>query len=115
MVVPPSSSGYRSFSHQKTIQPNVPCVFCFRRVIPRPDTVTFKAVLIPDVVCQRFRYNEPVTTKMLLACFDPEENLIMRATTMNPGIIIQHLWREFTYKALLVLTAQDPFVVCRES
>jgi hypothetical protein len=52
---------------------------------------------------------------MLLACFDPEENLIMRATTMNPGIIIQHLWREFTYKALLVLTAQDPFVVCRES
>jgi hypothetical protein len=34
--------------------------------------------LIPKFVCQQFRYNQPVTTKMLVACFDPDENIALR-------------------------------------
>ena len=75
------------------------------------EQVTFKAMLIPDVVCQQFRYNQPVTTDMLMGCFDPEQNAAMRKDAYKP---VTHWWREFTFKVLIVLTAEDPFVACRD-
>ena len=37
------------------------------KYVLQPDTVTYKPIitLIPDVVCQRLRYNVPVTCTML--------------------------------------------------
>eukprot|EP01046_Picozoa_sp_COSAG06_P042334 COSAG06_NODE_5380_length_3513_cov_14.915934_2_plen_69_part_00 len=37
-----------------------------------PPTVTYFDKLIPQVICQKFRNNVPVSTEMLRAAFDPE-------------------------------------------
>ena len=74
--------------------------------VPRPEHVAVVDGLVPRVVCQQFRSNIPVSTKMIMACFDPDENQTFRATTLAPNQIFAFTFNEFAYKLVSILTKQ---------
>jgi hypothetical protein len=51
-------------------------------------SVTTRSHLVPRVVCQRFRNNEPVTCQLLTACFDPKANSKLRLDTLKPHHLV---------------------------
>ena len=51
-------------------------------------SVTTGSHLVPRVVCQRFRNNEPVTCQLLTACFDPKANSKLRLDTLKPHHLV---------------------------
>jgi hypothetical protein len=48
------------------------------------ERVAIQTKLVPNVVCQRFRNNSPVTCELLVACFDPKANAKLRNDTLKP-------------------------------
>ena len=82
-----------------------------RKLFPLPERATIawperhnsgSAGPVPSWVCQRFRYNHPVTTKMLLSCFDPIENATLRKTEIKTAIF--H-FNEFTWTVMRIMMA----------
>jgi hypothetical protein len=47
-----------------------------------------------------------VTTQMILATFDPEENMRFLATTLTPHDITRFTINEITFKTMSILTKQ---------
>ena len=76
------------------------------KTVPRPENAAVFDSLTPRVICQQFRYNTPVTTQMLMSCFDPDMNQKFRATSLTPNQIFAFTFNEFTYKVLAILTKQ---------
>lgn len=67
--------------------------------VARPDSVTHFDPLVAQFVCQQFRGNKPVTTRLLTAIFDPEENKNFMAQAMQPQHLFAFVFGEFTFKA----------------
>jgi Ca2+-binding EF-hand superfamily protein len=81
------------------------------RYVPMPEAATHFNPLVAKFVCQQFRGNHPVSTDLLVACFDPEANKTFMAHAMMPSSLIAFLIGEFTFTAMEVLCA-DPFELC---
>ena len=73
---------------------------------PMPDTVTYFDKVIPQVICQKFRNNVPVSTDMLQATFDPEQRKDFMSKFMTPAEITKFLRSETIYKVTSLLTKQ---------
>ena len=55
--------------------------------------------LIPRYVCQKFRYNEPLTTTMLRACFEAEHNQALRREISKRSFY----FNEFTFHVMRLM------------
>lgn len=64
------------------------------------EQLTVNKLLVPRVVCQRFRNGQPITCEMLIACFDPKANKKLKFDTLKPH-------------KLLVRTSTFPSLWCR--
>jgi hypothetical protein len=73
---------------------------------PMPPTVTYFDKLIPQVICQKFRNNVPVSTEMLRAAFDPEIRKDFMSRTLTPKEITQFVRNETIFKITNILTKQ---------
>jgi hypothetical protein len=71
-----------------------------------PPTVTYFDKLIPQVICQKFRNNVPVSTEMLRAAFDPEIRKDFMSRTLTPKEITQFVRNETIFKITNILTKQ---------
>lgn len=71
-----------------------------------PDRVTYFDKVIPQVICQQFRNNVPVSTDMLQATFDPEKRKDFMSKFMTPTEITKFLRSETIYKVTSLLTKQ---------
>ena len=59
------------------------------------EQLTVNKLLVPRVVCQRFRNGQPITCKTLIACFDPRANKELKFDTLKPHkllVRIPGLW-----------------------
>lgn len=81
------------------------------KFVPMPEKATHYNQLVAKFVCQEFRANKPVTTALLFACFDPEENKNFMARAMQPDRIVRFLLGEFSFTFMTAATA-DPFAIC---
>ena len=73
---------------------------------PMPQTVTYFDKVIPQVICQKFRNNVPVSTEMLQAAFDPEKRKDFMSKFMTPAEITLFLRNETIFKVTSLLTKQ---------
>ena len=74
--------------------------------VPTPEHVARLDRLVPRVICQKFRANIPVTTGMLLACFDVDANQKFLAKAIQPDKLLWFMISEFAYNVMRGLTAQ---------
>ena len=77
-----------------------------------PEKATIFDMVLPRVVCQKFRANEPVTITMLEACYDPYQNMKFYADHLRLHQMLSFVFLEFTYIAmgLLVYTGGEVYV-----
>eukprot|EP01050_Picozoa_sp_SAG11_P004220 SAG11_NODE_263_length_11526_cov_23.830314_4_plen_1064_part_00 len=86
--------------------------------VPQPEHVTkgsqryfsslpnVDAWLIPRVVCQKFRNRSPITTHMLMACYDPQEMNNFIAEKLTSDEMTKFTFNELTHTFMTVLTRQ---------
>ena len=71
-----------------------------------PENVTYFDKVIPQVICQKFRNNSPISADMLQATFDAEKRKDFMSKFMTPKEITKFLRNETIYKVTSLLTKQ---------
>lgn len=76
--------------------------------VPRPEHVTWFDMIIPRVLCNKFRNMcvEPISAHMISATFDPDAHRDFMVKTLTPEEMTKFTTSEVIYKATNILTLQ---------
>lgn len=66
------------------------------------EQLTTQGMLVPRVLCQRFRNGQPITCDLLFACFDPKANKKLRNNTLQPHHLLVRTAELQNYRSALI-------------
>ena len=98
----PTNGGDDEVQELSEIVKSVPCP----HFATTADEFFVTQQFLPRVLCQEFRCNVPLTTEMLMACFDPLSNMEYMKEVVSPPFIFGFVWNEFFNTFISLLTKQ---------